>query len=99
MSYIILICLSLFSPIEENIALETKYLNLFDLFESMVAVRINKRSNCEQILNDRNLWALNSSELMKEMGREIILNEIKTIEENFHLYFIKTKFKLHKNFS
>jgi len=88
----IFICLSLFSPIEENTELETKYSNLFDLIERMIAVRINKRPNCEQILNNKSSWALSLDEL-RGKHTKISSTEIKTIEENFHLYFIQTKLK------
>jgi len=90
MTYNIFIFLSFFSPIEENTELETKYLNLFDLTERMIAARINKRPNCEQILNDKSSLALSLDELRRKQTK-ISSKEITTIEKCFLLYFIKQK--------
>ncbi len=59
----------------------------------MTLLRQNKRPNCQQILGERNMWALSLSELMREKDFGISSKEIKTIEESFHLYFIQTKLK------
>jgi len=52
-----------------------------------------RRPNCEKILSDRNSWALSLSELT--VNKDFIIPpENITIEDNFHLFFIKTKYQL-----
>jgi len=57
----------------------------------MIAARINKRPNCEEILSKRNSWALSLNELTKNKD---FTPENRTIEDSFHLFFIKAKYDL-----
>jgi len=84
---------SLFRNIGENTELETKYENLFELTENMTAKKMSKRPNCDKILYERNSWALSLSELMRTKDFKTPLEDIKTIEESFHKFFIKIKLK------
>jgi len=90
---LLVISFSLFRPIGENTKLETKYSKLFDLTEIMTATRINNRPTCEEILGKRNSWALVLGELMGMKDFEIPSEEIRAIEDSFHLYFVKSKLK------
>jgi len=92
-TYIILISISFFSPTGHHSELETKYSNLFKLTERLTSPLKNKRPNCEQILEERNLWALSSTELMRNKDFKIPSENIEKIEDSFHLFFIKTKLK------
>jgi hypothetical protein len=60
----------------------------------MVSSNKNLRPDCEQLLNNKSLWALDMNEL-----KEVIINEElsgititeHSIEQNFCKYFIETK--------
>ncbi len=50
------------------------------------------RPNCQEILNEINLWSFGLTESMNENNIKIIDENIK-IEECFHLYFIQTELR------
>jgi hypothetical protein len=60
----------------------------------MMATLKKNRPNCEQLLVDKKIWALNISDienyLMEETFKQLS-TEKNTIEQNFCNYFIRTK--------
>jgi hypothetical protein len=74
--------------------LKDKYKNIIQCRRDMVSEIKNLRPDCEQLLNNKSLWALDMNEL-----KEVIINEELNrltiteipIEQNFCKYFIKTK--------
>jgi hypothetical protein len=57
----------------------------------MTTLSSGSRPDCEKVLSEKNLWALNLNQLMKKKFE--IDNQKKSIEENFYSYFIETKIK------
>jgi len=56
----------------------------------MTAYMADKRPNCNQILDQNDLWDTSFIDFMKK--KEIrISNKIKTIEDSFYLFFLRTK--------
>jgi hypothetical protein len=60
----------------------------------MLSTQKNIRPNCDQILCERNSWALSLKELEKDSEFEFKRKE--SLEENFHLYFIRMKLQVTK---
>jgi hypothetical protein len=60
----------------------------------MLNTQKNIRPNCDQILSERNSWALSLKELEKDNEFEFKRKE--SLEENFHLNFIRMKFQVTK---
>jgi hypothetical protein len=58
----------------------------------MTTPQKNKRPNCEEILKDRNLWALSLSSL--ESDTEFQSKRMKYSEDIFHLHFIEMKSRM-----
>ncbi len=58
----------------------------------MTAPQKNKRPNCEEILKDKNLWALSLSAL--ESDTEFQSKRMKYSEDIFHLRFIERKSRM-----
>jgi hypothetical protein len=52
-----------------------------------------KRPDCEEILKDKNLWALSLSAL--ESNTDFQSKRIKYSEDIFHLHFIEMKSRMH----
>ncbi len=77
-----------------NNLLKDKYKNIIQCIQDMVSSNKNLRPDCEQLLNNKSLWALDMNEL-----KEVIINEElsgititeHSIEQNFCKYFIETK--------
>jgi hypothetical protein len=69
--------------------LSKKYSEIPKLVNRMTTAMVSPRPTCEQILNERKLWALSLSELKEDLNKFIV--EEKPIEESFHHFFIKTK--------
>ena len=55
----------------------------------MCSPRINKRPNCETILNERNEWALSLNELKTK--KDVESNAIKSNDDFFHIHFLRVK--------
>jgi hypothetical protein len=62
---------------------------LFEFSERMTSSQKNKRPNCEEILRDKNLWALSLSAL--ESNTDFQSKRMKYSEDIFHLNFIEMK--------
>ncbi len=76
-----------------NNLLKDKYKNVIQCIQDMLSANKNSRPDCEQLLNNKSLWALDMNQL-----KEVIINEELNglitempIEQNFCKYFIKTK--------
>jgi hypothetical protein len=76
--------------------LKDKYLNVIESIKQMMSAAIKLRPTCEQLLNDKSLWALDIKELKEDIIDEklsgLIITE-QSIKENFCKCFIKTKFQ------
>ncbi len=81
----------LFRPHDSgNISLLTKkYAELHKQVIGMTTTMVSPRPTCEQMLDEKNLWALSLIELKEDLNR--FKKENKTIEESFHHFFIQTK--------
>jgi hypothetical protein len=77
-----------------NNLLKDKYKNIIQCIQDMVSANKNFRPHCQQLLNNKSLWALDMNQL-----KEVIINEKlngltvteMSIEQNFFKYFIQTK--------
>ncbi len=72
-----------------------KCLKIHGLINSMTALMTGLRPTCDQILKDKNLWALSLIQLINNKNVKID-NEIKLINESFHLFFTQTKLRYSK---
>jgi hypothetical protein len=77
-----------------NDLLKNKYKNIIQCIQDMLSANKNLRPDCEQLLNNKSLWALDMNQM-----KEVIINEElsgltiteMSIEQNFCKYFMKTK--------
>lgn len=74
--------------------LKDKYFNVIESIKHMLSPHTKLRPTCQQLLNDKSLWALD----IKELKEDIIDEELsgltiteQSIKENFCKCFIKTK--------
>ncbi len=85
---------------EKNIEflLKDKVLNVIDLIETSMALRVKLRKNTDAILREKNKWILSLNDIQNDsLIISIEEREMKiTIEESFHLYFIQQKLKSNK---
>jgi hypothetical protein len=68
-----------------------KYTKLKCLVYRMTTAKASPRPTCEQILMEKNSWALSLFELKEDLNR--LMEKKISIEQNFHLFFIQTKIK------
>jgi hypothetical protein len=52
--------------------LKTKYNAALDLYADMCSHLLRRRPNCEEILEEKNKWALNELEINHELKRQLI---------------------------
>jgi hypothetical protein len=74
--------------------LKDKYSNVIESITRMMSNHTKFRPTCEQLLNDKSLWALDIKELKEDIIDEELSGLIITeqlIKENFCKCFIKTK--------
>jgi hypothetical protein len=81
-----------------NNLLKDKYKNVIQCIQDMVSANKNSRPDCEQLLNNKSLWALSvtdiQNDLMFKKFKNLSISE-SLIENNFCNYFIKMK-SMHK---
>jgi len=74
-----------------NSLLENKYKTIIKAIIDMMSNKKTTRPSCDQLLNDKNLWSLEISDIENDVIcqelRELSANEL-SIEEYFCKYFI-----------
>jgi hypothetical protein len=74
-----------------NNLLKDKYKNVIQCIQDMVSANKNSRPDCEQLLNNKSLWALSvtdiQNDLMFKKFKNLSISE-SLIENNFCNYFI-----------
>ncbi len=77
-----------------NSLLNEKYKNVIKLIHEMMSSIKSKRPTCEQLLNNKSLWALSVSDIqndsMFEKFNNLSISE-SLMKNNFCNYFIKMK--------
>ncbi len=81
--------LKYFRPIGKDTVLEKKYLKVFELCERMTLMHKQKRPNCDEILDERDSWALSFGQY--EEFTDFLPKRTKFSEAVFHLFFVQTK--------
>ncbi len=87
-----LLIVSNYRTIGNGSELKEKYLRLFELCEKMTSSQKYKRPDCEEILKDKNLWALSLSAL--ESNTDFQSKRMKYSEDIFYLHFIEMKSRM-----
>jgi hypothetical protein len=81
-----------------NSLLNEKYNNVIKSIRDMMLLMMNVRPTCEQLLNNKSLWALSISDIQNDLMFKKFKNlstSESLIENNFCNYFIKMK-SMHK---
>jgi hypothetical protein len=77
-----------------NSLLNEKYNNVIKSILDMVSMMKTKRPTCEQLLNNKSLWALSMSDIQNDFMfkkfKNLSISE-PLMENNFCIYFIKIK--------
>ncbi len=77
-----------------NSLLKDKYKNVIKCITQMVSAKSKQRPTCEQLINNKSLWALNMTEMKEDIINEVLSGFTVTehsIKQDFCKYFIKTK--------
>ncbi len=77
-----------------NSLLKNKYKTVIKLIIEMMSAMKSMRPTCEQLINNKSLWALNMIDIQShsilEKLRKLSISEF-SIENNFSNYFLKRK--------
>jgi len=74
--------------------MKNKYSGILDSIYQMMKPVSKSRPSCQELLDKKNSWALNSAEfksIVDQKRMNDMLISSKTIEESFHEYFIRKK--------